>query len=206
MRLPTVLNVDGPVIVFGGGDVGLRKVEYLCRFNSSITVVDEMDVPLPEGVTLIQHRMSKQDLSDLVPTGTALVVAAFSSRELNHEIAKDCRNRDILVNVVDDPDVSTILFPALSKAGDVNIAVSTSGRAPFLARKIREELDVTIEEKALWLEVLSPMRDRLTGITEKNRVLEAIYTDGETARLVATGDLEGAKARAWEVFDVFSEP
>jgi siroheme synthase-like protein len=206
MRLPTVLNLDGPVVIFGGGDVGLRKVEYLLKFKADITVVDEAEVPLPKGVRLVRHRLSREDLPRLVPSGTTLVVAALSSRELNHGIAAHCRDRGILVNVVDDPDVSTILFPALSRSGDVSIAVSTSGRCPFLSRKIREELDVGVEAMALWLEVLAPVRERLTGIEDKNRVLEEIYRDNETVRLIGSGDLEGAKARAWEVFDVHREP
>lgn len=205
MRLPTVLNIEGPVIVFGGGEVGMRKVEYLGAFGAHITVVDEEDLTLPEGVDLIRRKITLDNLSDLIPEGTALVVAALSSRELNHGIAGHCRSLGIMANVVDDPDVSTILFPALSMSGDVNIAISTSGRCPFLARKIREELDGGVEELANWLEVLSPVRERLSGIDEKNRVLELVYGDEETARLVRSGDLEGAKARAWEVYDVHSE-
>lgn len=206
MRLPTVLNVEGPVIVFGGGDVGLRKVEYLLRFNADVTVVDKRDIPLPEGVKLLRKHVSPEDLPDIIPEGTTLVVGALSSREMNHAISQFCKEHGILVNVVDDPDVSTILFPALSKSGDINVAVSTSGKAPFLARKIREDLDGRVEEYARWLEVLSPIRERLTGIEEKNRVLDMIYGDDDTARLVASGDVEGAKRRAWEVYDVHSEP
>jgi siroheme synthase-like protein len=205
VRLPTVLNLEGPVVVIGGGDVGLRKVEFLRRFNADVTVVDERDVSVPEGVELVHRRVTREDLSDIIPAGTVLVVGALSSSELNHAISRYCQDNDVLVNVVDDPDVSTILFPALSKSGDVNMAVSTSGRVPFLARKIREELDDRVEEYDRWLEVLSPVRERLSGIDEKNRVLEIIFTDDETARLVAAGDVEGAKTRAWEVYDVHSQ-
>ena len=205
MRLPTVLNIEGTVIVFGGGEVGMRKVEYLRAFDADVTVVDEVDITLPEGVGFLQRTITRDNLSELVPEDTVLVVAALSSRELNHGIAGHCRSLGIMVNVVDDPDVSTILFPAMSRSGDVNIAISTSGRCPFLAKKIREELDGGVEELANWLEVLSPVRERLSGIDEKNRVLELVYADEETARLVRSGDLEGARARAWEVYDVHSE-
>ena len=205
MRLPTVLNIEGPVIVLGGGEVGKRKVEYLSNFGAHITVVDEEDINLPEGVDLIQREITLDNLSDLIPEGTALVVAALSSRDLNHGIAGHCRSLGIMVNVVDDPDVSTIIFPAMSRSGDVNIAISTSGRCPFLSRKIREELDGGVEDLGIWLEVLSPGRERLASIDEKNRVLELVYADEETARLVRSGDLEGAKARAWEVYDVHSK-
>lgn len=202
MRLPTVLNVEGPVIVFGGGDVGLRKVRFLLRFDAEVTVVDEKDIPLPEGVKLLRKHVSPEDLPDIIPEGTTLVIGALSSREMNHAISQFCQEHGILVNVVDDPEVSTIIFPALCKSRDVNVAVSTSGKVPFLARKIREDMDGRVEEYARWLEVLSPIRERLAGIEEKNRVLEEIYGDDETARLVASGDVEEAKRRAWEVYDV----
>jgi siroheme synthase-like protein len=205
MRLPTVLNVEGPVVVIGGGDVGLRKVEFLLKFNADVTLVDERDVAVPEGVKLVKRRLTPDNLFDTIPTDAVMVVGALSSRDLNHAIAEFCHANGILVNVVDDPDVSTILFPALSKSGDVNVAISTSGRAPFLARKIREGMDGRVEQYDLWLEVLSPVRDSLSGIDEKNRVLEKIFTDDETARLVAAGDVEGAKAKAWEVYDVHSQ-
>jgi len=206
MRLPTVLNIEGPVIVFGGGDVGLRKMEYLLKFKAEITVVDMRDIPLPEGVNLLQKHVSPEDLPDIIPEGTALVIGALSSREMNHAISQFCQEHGILVNVVDDPEVSTILFPALCKSRDISVAVSTSGKVPFLARKIREDMDGRVEEYARWLEVLSPIRERLNGIEEKNRVLEEIYGDDETARLVASGDIEEAKRRAWEVYDVHCEP
>ncbi len=67
-------------------------------------------------------------------------------------------------------------------------------------------MDGRVEEYARWLEVLSPIREGLAGIEEKNRVLEEIYGDDETARLVASGDIEEAKRRAWEVYDVHCEP
>ncbi len=206
MRLPTVLNVEGAVVVIGGGDVGLRKVEFLLKFDADVTVVDERDIPLPEGVKFVQRRVSAEDLPDIIPEGTTLVVGALSSREMNHAISQFCQEHGILVNVVDDPEVSTILFPALCKSRDINVAVSTSGKVPFLARKIREDMDGRVEVYARWLEVLSPIRERLAGIEEKNRVLEEIYGDDETARLVTSGDIEEAKRRAWEVYDVHCEP
>ena len=206
MRLPTVLNIEGPVIVFGGGDVGLRKMDYLLRFNADVTVVDKRDIPLPEGVKLLQKHVSPEDLPDIILEGTTLVIGALSSQEMNHAISQFCHEHGILVNVLYDPKESTILFPAVCKSSDINVAISTSGKVPFLARKIREDMDGRVEEYARWLEVLSPIRERLTGIEEKNRVLEEIYGDDETARLVASGDIEEAKRRAWEVYDVHCEP
>jgi siroheme synthase-like protein len=205
LRLPTVLNIDGPVIIFGGGNVGLRKVEYLSKFSEDITLVTENAPSLPVGIKLKQVKVQEDAIAEYIPKGTALVVSAFSSRELNHAISRWCTENGILVNVVDDPEVSTILFPALSTSGDLNIAVSTSGRCPFLARKIREELDEGIEIKGIWLEVLSPIRDELVEHDKKNEILNSIYSDNDLNQLVKNGDLEGAKRRALEVYNVCRE-
>ena len=206
MRMPTVLNMDGPVIVVGGGKVGLRKVEYLSKFTTDIVVVAEEKLPMPEFVTTKVTNVKAQDIESLIPENTVLVIAALSDVDLNREIAGSCRQREILVNVVDDPDHSTILFPALSKEGDINIAISTSGRCPFLARKLREEVDLWVREKAQWLEVLAPIRELIDGMEEKNRILNSIYEDPHISRMVGMGDLERAKKKAMEVYDVHRQP
>ncbi|MEE9506142.1 MAG: NAD(P)-dependent oxidoreductase [Thermoplasmata archaeon] len=205
MNLPTVLKLDGPVVVFGGGRVGLRKVEYVSSFTKDIVVVAKDSLPMPNHVKLTQATLTTQDVPDFIPENATLVVGALSDQKMNQAIADFCRDRGILVNVVDDPESSTVLFPALSKEGRLSVAVSTSGKCPFLARKIREEIDTWLPEKARWLEVLGPIREKLVGTEEKNRVLSSIYGDPDVARMVIEDDLEGAKRRAWEVYDVRCE-
>jgi siroheme synthase-like protein len=205
MRLPTVLNLDGPVVVFGGGDVGLSKVEYLLRFTSNIIVVAEDVQTMPEPVKSISVRLKANDIETYIPDGTSLVVAALSAADLNHAIAKFCRKKGILINVVDDPEFSTIFFPALSDKGDLNIAISTSGKCPFLAGRIRIEVDEWVSEKAGWLKVLVPIREKLAQNPEKMDVLAAIYEDPEIKELVAHGEIEKAIIKAREIFDVYCD-
>lgn len=199
MRIPAVLNLEGPVIIFGGGKVGRRKVDYILKFTDTVTVIDERKVDLPEQATLLVQRVDPSSVEKLIPDGTALVIAALGSEEINSAIARNCRDRGILVNVVDVPDPSTVLFPAISKAGDLTVSVSTSGRCPFLARKIREEFDGTLDTWENWLEVLAPIREQLVGMDEKNRVLQEIYQDQLVKELVTSGQKEEARERAREV-------
>ncbi len=202
MKLPTVLNIGDNVVIFGGGKVALRKVKYLSNFTKDITVIAKESRSLPEHVKLTISSIDIQNISKFIPENTALVVAALSDSGMNHSIAEWCHSHHILVNVVDNPGPSTVLFPALSHKSDLNVAVSTSGKCPFLARKIREDIDVWIEEKSRWLEVLGPIRERLVGTEEKNNVLSNIYDNPEIGRMVKGGDLENAKKRAWEVYNV----
>ena len=147
MRLPTVLNIEGAVIVFGGGAVGMRKVEYLGAFGADITVVDEEDIDLPEGVDLVRRRITLDNLTDLVPAGTALVVAALSSRELNHGIANLCRSLGVMVNVVDT-------FPGLYAPADLQLHNANmlknvpAPSGPWVVRAICSDIAVAVCHKA----------------------------------------------------------
>ena len=202
MKMPVVLNIDGPVIIFGGGNIGQRKVEYASKFTDDITVISKETLPMPDHVRIKVAEVDDTNISEHIPDNTALVISALPDRELNKAIAKECLGRGILINVVDDQELSNIFFSAISKAGDVTISISTSGRSPFLARKLREEMDDWIIGKDMWLEILSPFRSRISGIDEKNRIFEAMFADSQLKELVESGKVEEAEKRAKEVFDV----
>jgi siroheme synthase-like protein len=200
-----VLNLDGGVVIFGGGQVGIRKVEYLSKFTKNILLVTEEALEIPEHVKLKVTSIDADDFPNFISEDTSLVVAALSDSKLNRSIADFCRKRQILVNVVDDPEPSTVIFPALSHAGELNIAISTSGKCPFFARKIREEVDSWINEKERWLEVLAPIREQLIGEDKKNEVLSKIYNDPEISDLVKNEKIEEACQKARGIVNVHSK-
>jgi siroheme synthase-like protein len=202
LKLPVVLNIGDEVVIFGGGHVALRKIEYISNFTKNITVVTKEAFTLPDHVKLIIKSINIQDIPNYISENTALVIAALSDSDINYAIADWCKNHDILINVVDNAEHSTILFPALSKKNDLSISISTSGKCPFLARKIREDTDLWIEEKARWLEVLSPIRDKLVGIEEKNRILSKIYNNPKIENMIKEGNIKDAIKNAWEVYNV----
>ncbi|UCF49145.1 MAG: bifunctional precorrin-2 dehydrogenase/sirohydrochlorin ferrochelatase [Thermoplasmatales archaeon] len=203
MKIPVVLNIGDKVVIFGGGKVAIRKVEYLSKFTKNISVIAEKANTLPKHVEFIKASITSKNILKFIPKNTALVIAALSDSNINHEIAKWCNNHNILVNVVDDIEPSNVLFPALSKNNDLNISISTSGKCPFLSRKLREDIDLWIEEKSRWLEILSPIREKLVGMDKKNQVLSKIYDNPEIQKLVKAGDIENALKKAWEVFNVY---
>jgi precorrin-2 dehydrogenase/sirohydrochlorin ferrochelatase len=205
MKLPTVLKLDGPVVIFGGGQVGLRKVEYISKFSKDIILVTDNSPEVPDHVTVKNISITIEDIPDLIPDNSELVIAALSDTELNHAIAAYCRKQRILINVVDDIEPSSVLFPALSHAGDLNIAISTSGKCPYFARKIREEVDDWLPEKERWLQVLAPIRDLLVGNDNKNEILSKIYHDPEISKLITAGDLENAIIKSKEIYNVYRQ-
>ena len=202
MRIPVVLNIGDEVVIFGGGQVALRKIKYLSKFTKNISVISKDVFSSLDHVKIIIKSINIQDIPKYISKNTALVVTALSDSDMNHAIAKWCYNHNILVNVVDNAEQSTILFPALSQKNGLNISISTSGKCPFLARKIREEIDLEIEEKSRWLKVLSPIREKLVGVEEKNNILSNIYNNPEFKKMIKKGDIKNAKKGAWEVYNV----
>jgi len=201
MILPIVINMEGPTIVFGCGSVGMRKIELLAGYTKDIIVVSKEFQEMPSFVVKKQGTVTSHNIPDFIPQNAALVVSALSDRALNKIIASYCKINKILVNVVDDTELCTVFFPAQSKAGDLVVAISTSGQCPFLAKQIREEVDGWIEEKGRWLEVLAPIRCNLNN-QNNNEVLPIIYADPEINKMIKNGDVEGAKNKAKELTDV----
>ncbi len=204
-KLPVVLNLAGPVVIFGGGKVGKRKVEYVSKFTKHIIVVAKDSLELPEFVKLHSFDLSPKNFSQFIPEDTSLVIAALSDTQINVGISEYCMTQNILVNVVDNPTISTIIFPALSKKGDLNITISTGGKCPFLSKKIREYWDSSNEDWASWLEILAPFRKNLVGIHDKNRILSKIYNNPEIGSYILNQQLDKAKIKAEEIYNVFSK-
>jgi uroporphyrin-III C-methyltransferase/precorrin-2 dehydrogenase/sirohydrochlorin ferrochelatase len=141
--LPVFLQLrDRPVLVVGGGRVAVRKVELLRRTGAKITVV------APDLVDELRDLASQGELRyvDTVftpehVTGTAAVVAATGVPAVNAAVSAAAREQNIPVNVVDDPTVSTFIFPAIVDRSPILIAISSGGQAPVLARRVREQME-----------------------------------------------------------------
>ena len=140
---PIILSLTNrQVLVVGGGKVAERKVLKLLEAQAEITVVAP-DIELGLLELINQSKLSWQKNS-FVPEqlkGFDLVIAATDDHEVNIEIVAVARKARILVNSVDEAIHSDFLFPAIIRRGDLVIAISTSGKRPALARKIRQELE-----------------------------------------------------------------
>jgi uroporphyrin-III C-methyltransferase / precorrin-2 dehydrogenase / sirohydrochlorin ferrochelatase len=141
--LPVFLQLrDRPVLVVGGGRVAVRKVELLRRTGARITVVapelaDELrDLAAKGELHYVNSVFSREHV-----TGTVAVVAATGVPEVNADVSSAARERNIPVNVVDDPVASTFIFPAIVDRSPILIAISSGGQAPVLARRIREQME-----------------------------------------------------------------
>jgi uroporphyrin-III C-methyltransferase / precorrin-2 dehydrogenase / sirohydrochlorin ferrochelatase len=144
--LPIFLQLRGqPVVVVGGGRVAARKVDLIRRTGARITLI------APELLEELRGLAASGELRHLpapfTPThlnGAVAVIAATGLPEVNACVSAAARERNIPVNVVDDPDASTFIFPAIVDRSPILVAISSGGKAPVLARRIREQLEALL--------------------------------------------------------------
>lgn len=141
--LPISISLkDRPVLVVGGGEVALRKIDTLLDYNCAITVV------APEATKKIECYAKKGDLKlekrayrSPEATDYGIVISAVSDADVNAAVAADAAKAGVPVNVADSPKLCDFIFPAVVRRDCLTVAVSTDGRAPFLSRQLRSILD-----------------------------------------------------------------
>lgn len=140
---PIFLDLTGRnVLVVGGGAVAARKVSGLLRAGARVSVVapevcEALEEKEREGPVRILRRPYRA--SDL--EGRWLVVAATDEPELNRAVSEDAAGARLFCNVVDQPALCSFQVPAIVRRGLLQIAVSTGGASPALARRIRLALE-----------------------------------------------------------------
>jgi uroporphyrin-III C-methyltransferase / precorrin-2 dehydrogenase / sirohydrochlorin ferrochelatase len=171
---PLFLKLAGrPCLVVGGGPIAEGKMEGLVRCGAEVRVV------APEATQGIREAASLGGLvweqreflpSDLA--GMFLVVAATDSAELHEDIFRSCQQAGILCNAVDEPQRCDFYYPSVVRRGALQIAISTAGNSPFLAQRLRRELEERFgPEYADWLEEIGRQRQELfrRDISAENR-------------------------------------
>ena len=151
-----------PGLIVGGGTVALRKVEKLLPYGPRLTVVSPALLPELEaipGLTLLRRAFSPQDLDEVF-----FVVAATDDQNLNREISALCRERRIPVNVVDDREACSFLFPALVRHGDLSVGISTGGASPTAAIWLKEQVERLLPER--FDEILEWLEGQRSGLKE----------------------------------------
>ena len=140
---PVFLRLSGqPCLVVGGGPVAERKVGDLLECGAVVTVVAPTAQPgLERAATEGKLRWLARGFNEADLEGMFLAVVATDDRELNERIHRLAEVRGVPVNVVDQPELCSFIVPAVVRRGEFQLAVSTGGASPVLARKVKEELE-----------------------------------------------------------------
>jgi len=144
---PAFLKLEGrKCLVVGAGRIGQSKIEGLVACGAAITVIAPYANPSVESWAAagrLVWRARGFEPSDL--DRVFLAVVATSLPALNERIFQEARRRGVLCNVVDDPTRCDFYCPAVVRRGALQIAISTNGRSPALAQRLRRELEQELD-------------------------------------------------------------
>ncbi len=158
---PLFLKLDKKkCLVVGGGAVALEKIEALMRCGARVFVVSPDAAPavrkLSEAgkIEWSARRFAPQDLE-----GALLAIAATNDREVNRTVFEEANRRSILANAVDDPPLCDFFCASLVQRGGLQIAISTAGKSPAFAQRLKQEIDAQLDPfLGRWLDDLGELR------------------------------------------------
>jgi precorrin-2 dehydrogenase/sirohydrochlorin ferrochelatase len=196
---PIFLDLKGrKCVVVGGGSVAERKTGMLLEHHASVTVISPT---LNQGLQhlaeqgVIQTIIRNYQVGDLEEV--FLVIAATDDPCINTAIADQRGKQRALVNVVDNPEISDFIVPALVRRGDITIAISTAGKSPALARKIRAELEKSFGvEYASLVRLVNEVRSELKrrGVTIHGDDWQEALDLDSLVEMIRAGRTEEVKA------------
>jgi len=203
---PICLDIrEKPCLVVGGGAVAERKIMTLLDYEAKVSVIS------PKATHRIAHLGNEGRLTYMArefepgdTQGFFLVIAATDHDQINRAISQEARQGNILVNVVDSPDESTFILPALIRRGDLTISISTGGNSPALARKIREDMEAQYgHEYEILVDILGNLRKNILqqepDILKRKKIFQQLAQWSELLKIIRESGREAAEERIREL-------
>lgn len=195
---------DRRCVVVGGGDVAARKAARLIECGAHVAVIATSLAPEMQRLNdtgSISHTQERYRAEHL--EGAFLVIGATDEGDINRRVYRDAEDRGILVNIVDDPERCNFIVPAVARRGDLTVAVSTGGKSPLFAGRIRDELDSLLDEAyAPFLRLMGELRTAVLSRgnpSRDNRLLFESLADSSLFRLVRERQWDEAEQLIFKV-------
>ena len=205
--LPIFCRLDNkPVLLVGGGEVAERKARLLLDAGAQLTVVaPELDPELAElaangSIEWLAGEFASEQLA-----GKWLVVAATDRREVNALVYQSANQARIFANVVDDPKRSSFIMPSIIDRSPLMVAISSGGKAPVLARLLREKLEALLPlhlgaVAAFAGSLRERVKARFASMGERRRFWERLLGADRLGQALARGDSASANQLADSLF------
>jgi len=197
--LPIFTKLENrPCLVIGGGEVALRKVHLLLKAGADVTVCSlAFHAKLQEKAEAGQIKIITDNFSESLLENKWLVIAATDQKEVNQQIAESANKRQLLVNVVDDPTISSFIMPSIVDRSPIIVAISSGGKAPVLARLIREKLEALLPMHIGRLATISGefrhhVKKAIKSVSLRRRYWEKLFGNGQLASLLQKGQTDKA--------------
>ena len=189
---------EQPCVVIGGGKIAEGKVEGLLAARANVIVISPditahlRDLAEKKKIAYLERAYQPGDL-----TGAFLIICATDRAEITHQVWQEASANHQLVNVVDDTPRCNFIAPSILRKGDLTIAISTSGKAPALAVRLKERLQHELgPEYERFLELAGELREPLTRQVPDFETRKALWykiVDSEILDVLARGDESAAR-------------
>jgi siroheme synthase-like protein len=195
---PVYLDLtDRTAVVIGGGKIAQEKVDALLEAGARVRLI------APDLTPALRDRVRAGEIDYAARTyqagdtaGAFVVICATDQKEINHQVWQEASANGQLVNVVDDPPRCNFIAPAILRNGDLTVAISTGGKAPALAVRLKERLREQLgPEYARFLELAGQLREPLAKNIPDFATRKALWyelVDSDVLDLLARGEEEAA--------------
>ena len=205
--LPIFCRLDNkPVLLVGGGEVAERKARLLLDAGAQLTVVaPELDPELAELAANGSIEWLAGEFAPAQLAGKWLVVAATDRREVNALVYQSANQARIFANVVDDPKRSSFIMPSIIDRSPLMVAISSGGKAPVLARLLREKLEALLPQHLGAVATFAGslrerVKTRFASMGERRRFWERLLGADRLGQALARGDGASAHQLADSLF------
>ena len=193
--LPLFHNLENAaVLVVGGGNTAARKLKWLVRTGANIKVVapqvcDAVEEMFKQGQLVIERKHFSS--ADLTPN-VRLVVAATNDAGLHKSVFAQAQQQHVLINCVDQPQLCTVIFPAIVDRYPILVAVSSMGAAPALSRIVRSWIETRLSTKLADLAELAQLlrtrvKEKFPDVDQRRNFWQTVFA-GTVAEKVLAGD------------------
>lgn len=188
-RFPLFVNLDKlPVLVVGGGEIAERKINLIIKANAKVEVLARKFSPNVENLinkNKLKKIKSNLDISTL-DSNYSLIIAATDNKQINKKLFNFANKNNILINVVDQPDLCTCTFGSIVERGDLVVAISTGGNAPVFARNLREKFETLLPQSTKQLiDFSASIREKVMSSFSqfnKRRIFWELFFDAFAAK------------------------
>lgn len=202
--IPLLLNLkDKNVVIFGAGNVALRKAITFSKFSNVIVISKEFKNEFDDlDIKKIKKEITKEIALDYI-IDSFIVIPATNDFEINNMIADIAHSQNKIVNRVDDEKKNDIIVPSIISKNDLIIAISTLGKSPMTSKFLREEIEKFLsDEYLLMLNLQTRLRDYLKenieNQREREKILREIIKEKEIWDILREARFEDAYQKALE--------
>ena len=162
------------VLVVGGGREGTQKINVLKKFGCIITLIsiEAADEAVENADLFVKKAFEESDIDD----SYSLIVSATGDKETDEIISRIAKEKKIPVNIVDNTELCTFIFPAIIKDRDVVIGISSSGKSPYLVQYLKKLITSVLPEDIGYIndrmgEYRSFAKEKIKDVNERRKFL-----------------------------------